>query len=48
MQMVYLQVLFSDHFAFSGVSGFSSRISTYVLRGMVFSSSGCCLYAVLI
>jgi hypothetical protein len=46
--VVYLQVLNSGHFAFSGVSGFSSRISTYLFRGMVFSPSGCCLYAVLI
>jgi hypothetical protein len=34
------------HFAFSGVSGFSSLISTYLLRGIAFSPSGCCLYAV--
>ena len=46
--VVYLHVLNSGHFAFSGVSGFSSRISTYLLRGMVFSPSGCCSYAVLI
>ena len=46
--VVYLHVLNSGHFAFSGVSGFSSRISTYLLRGMAFSPSGCCLYAVLI
>ena len=41
--VVYLHVLNSGHFAFSGVSGFSSRISTYLLRGMVFSPSGCLL-----
>jgi hypothetical protein len=29
--------------AFSGVSGFSSRISTYLLRGMAFSPSGRCM-----
>ena len=34
--VVYLQVLYSGHFAFSGVSGFSSRISTYWLRGIVY------------
>jgi hypothetical protein len=46
--VVYLHVLNSGHFAFSGVSGLPSRISTYLLRGMVFSPAGCCLYAVLI
>jgi hypothetical protein len=46
--VVYLHVLNSRNFAFCGVSGFSSRISTYLLRGMVFPPSGCCLYAVLI
>jgi hypothetical protein len=46
--VVYLQVLNSGHFAFSGVSGLSSLISTYLLRGMAISPSGCCLYAVLI
>jgi hypothetical protein len=29
--LVYLHVLNSGHFAFSGVSGFSSRISTYLI-----------------
>jgi len=41
--VVYLHVLNSGHFAFSGVSGFSSLISTYLFRGMAFSPSGCCL-----
>ena len=41
--VVYLHALNSGHFAFSGVSGFSSLISTYLLRGIAFSPPGCCL-----
>ena len=32
---MYLHVLNSGHFAFSGVSGFSDLISTYLLRVMI-------------
>jgi hypothetical protein len=39
--VVYLHVLNSGHFAFSGVSGFSSRISTYLFLGIVFTPSVC-------
>ena len=46
--VVYLHVLNSGHFAFSGVSGFSSRISTYLLRGSTGLPSFCEPYAVLI
>jgi hypothetical protein len=35
----FLQVLYSGRFAFSFVSGFSSRISTYLLRGIALSPS---------
>ena len=45
---MYLQALNSGHFAISGVSQFPSWISTYLLRGIVFSPSCCCLWAVLI
>jgi site-specific recombinase XerD len=46
--VVYLHIVNSGRFAFSGVSGFSCLISTYLLRGIIFSPSACCLYAVLI
>src|SRR5258708_4185822 len=46
--VMYLQVLNSGHFAFSGVSGLSSMISTYLLGGMALLLSDYALYAVLI
>ena len=39
--VVNLHVLYSGHFAFSVVSGFSGRISTYLLRGMWLSPREC-------
>jgi hypothetical protein len=39
--VVNLHVLNSGHFAFSGVSGFSGLIATYLLRGMIELPSCC-------
>src|ERR1700721_908649 len=42
--VVYLHVLNSGHFAFSGVSGFSGLISTYLLRVTILLPSCCWPY----